>query len=569
MRASQTAFDPAPSLTLADALARFEQTAGKESVAAKQARGAVGTLCRIVRRPSTAIAASSLEIDRLLAEVPRAARRQGDKTVANIRARLKRWLLQVEKVDRPPRGAPLTDSWAALEARLTNPSLRKGLSRLIRYASWRRIEPAAVDDAVLAATAEMVRKVNWGRDVQPFLRQTVSRWNEAAETVPGWPRTRLTSAEQPPRARRLALDVLPTSFREDVDRYLDWLSGRDRLADDGPARPAAPATLRIRREHLRLAASRLAEHLGTPERVTSLALLVEPANVRAILDRYLSDSEERRLTSFLEGLAATLLAVARTWVRVADADLEQLRKLRRRVATHSNGLTEKNRHLIRQLEDPAVRLKWLELPATLAHQAATVRLSPARRLQRMQIALAIELLLTAPMRMKNLVGLRLGRHVREPTGRQGDVLIVLEEGETKNSQPIEYVLGDRSKALLFRYLDEYRSKARPSLHGWLFVRLDGTRVPDAALRDGISKTVQREIGIAMTPHQFRHAAAAILLDARPGALDLVKDLLGHRSIKTTSHFYAGMRTPAAAREYGRILEMNRTRKGRGSGGSRD
>lgn len=184
------------------------------------------------------------------------------------------------------------------------------------------------------------------------------------------------------------------------------------------------------------------------------------------------------------------------------------------------------------------------------------------------MALAIELLLAAPMRMKNLAGLRLGLHLREPTGRQGDVLIVLDEDETKNAQPIEYELGDRTKALLYQYLDEYRRKARPSREGWLFVRLDGSRVPDAALRDGITKVVKREIGIPMTPHQFRHAAAAIVLDARPDALGLVKDLLGHRSIKTTSHFYAGMRTRVAVREYGSILESSRSGKTPPFGGRR-
>ena len=44
----------------------------------------------------------------------------------------------------------------------------------------------------------------------------------------------------------------------------------------------------------------------------------------------------------------------------------------------------------------------------------------------------------------------------------------------------------------------------------------------------------------------------------PGALGLVSDLLGHRNIKTTANFYAGMRTREAAREFDRILERHRT-----------
>ena len=62
----------------------------------------------------------------------------------------------------------------------------------------------------------------------------------------------------------------------------------------------------------------------------------------------------------------------------------------------------------------------------------------------------------------------------------------------------------------------------------------------------------------MTPHQFRHVAAAVALDVHPGAIALVRDLLGHRNIKTTANFYAGMRTREAACEFDRILERSRT-----------
>ena len=96
--------------------------------------------------------------------------------------------------------------------------------------------------------------------------------------------------------------------------------------------------------------------------------------------------------------------------------------------------------------------------------------------------------------------------------------------------------------------------------GWLFVDLKGARRPDGTMRDGISKAVRREIGVEITPHQFRHLAAAILLDARPGAINLVRDLLGHKNIKTTINFYAGMRSREAGREYDRILAASRGKK---------
>ena len=63
--------------------------------------------------------------------------------------------------------------------------------------------------------------------------------------------------------------------------------------------------------------------------------------------------------------------------------------------------------------------------------------------------------------------------------------------------------------------------------------------------------------VRITPHQFRHLAAAIALDARPDGIGLVKDLLGHKNVKTTVAFYSGMRTREAAREYDKILATAR------------
>jgi integrase len=174
-------------------------------------------------------------------------------------------------------------------------------------------------------------------------------------------------------------------------------------------------------------------------------------------------------------------------------------------------------------------------------------------LQKIQIALAIRLLLSAPIRLKNLAMLELNVSLQWPTGRAGDALIVLRRNETKNELPLEYPLEGPTKDLLHEYLDRYRCHVTLTGREWLFVRHNGKAVPDDALRDGIIKAIDRELGIHMTPHQFRHVAASIYLNAHPGAIGLVRDLLGHRNIKTTSHFYAGMRTREAVREYDRLL----------------
>ena len=206
----------------------------------------------------------------------------------------------------PPHGTALSANWAELYGKLTELRLHHGLSRFIRIASFRGIAPEQVDDAFLQEVLRSVKTINWGRDTLPFWRKTVMLWNEAIDSVPGWPPQRLTPPPESPRTRHLRLDDLPATFRQDLAAYLNWASGVDRFADDAPTTPLKASTLRQRQEHLRLAASTLATCLGSPLQVERLAMLVMPANMRAILSRYLAATEDQQPTTFIRRLAVTL-----------------------------------------------------------------------------------------------------------------------------------------------------------------------------------------------------------------------------------------------------------------------
>jgi integrase len=73
------------------------------------------------------------------------------------------------------------------------------------------------------------------------------------------------------------------------------------------------------------------------------------------------------------------------------------------------------------------------------------------------------------------------------------------------------------------------------------------------IRVAIQRSVLRYVGIKITPHQFRHLAAKIILDSNPGAYELVRQLLGHKSSKTTTKFYAGIDTRRAGRAHADLI----------------
>ena len=71
----------------------------------------------------------------------------------------------------------------------------------------------------------------------------------------------------------------------------------------------------------------------------------------------------------------------------------------------------------------------------------------------------------------------------------------------------------------------------------------------------ITVRIQKAIGLRITVHQFRHAAAAIYLKHRPGDYETVRRLLGHRDIQTTIRFYCGLETMQATQHFGKLIRQ--------------
>jgi integrase len=69
----------------------------------------------------------------------------------------------------------------------------------------------------------------------------------------------------------------------------------------------------------------------------------------------------------------------------------------------------------------------------------------------------------------------------------------------------------------------------------------------------ITEQVLKAVGIRITAHQFRHAAAAIILRHDPGNYEFVRRVLGHTSLQTTTRFYIGLETTQATERFGRIV----------------
>jgi integrase len=444
--------------------------------------------------------------------------------------------------------AKLTEDWARLHEQLPSKMLRHSLSRLLHYCSAQGLAPEKVDDAVFERFQVALLESSLVKQPEKIVQRSKVCWNQAVDAVPGWPQHEL---DIPSRRNWYALPLaaFPASFAADVEAWLDRLGGSD-LTEDLPFRPVVPSSLAKRRRELRQLASALVHQGREPASITSLRDLVALDAARQALE-YVMARTGGKPTSQLASLSALLLGIARHWVGVDAKHEAKLKNLARRCRPRRGGMAAKNRAMLRQFEDPDTVLRLLTLPAQLVKGLEKEPRLSVHWARQVEMAVAIELLLVAPIRLGNLTNLNLDRHlIRVGAGAAARLHLWVPADEVKNNMDLEFPLPAETMELIELYL----TKARPVLEPrpecrTLFVGRAGGPRNQTALGTALTRLVERAVGVRVSPHQFRHLAGFLYLRQNPGSLEDVRALLGHHDLATTARFYAGMEGIAAARAY--------------------
>src|SRR6266403_1598860 len=85
---------------------------------------------------------------------------------------------------------------------------------------------------------------------------------------------------------------------------------------------------------------------------------------------------------------------------------------------------------------------------------------------------------------------------------------------------------------------------RGSNADWLFPGEAGEHKEKISFSSQIVDRVEKSTGLRITVHQF--LAGALILKHRPGEYELVRRLLGHKSVQTTIKFYLELETTQAS-----------------------
>lgn len=474
---------------------------------------------------------------------------------------------------------PLRPAWVECLNRLGGHKYdRNALIGIAKIGSVRGIPPERVHTMGETILTYLVERTLTVKPHKAFGR--VRRvWNRCCTTIENWPGQPFPAMTVAARSFILPLSAFQEIFRMDVAAFGDRLTATfldgpyeetpDPLGSGGsPPATSCPKPLRassaaLRQSHARWAASALVA-TGVPiEAVTSLACLVTPTERARDILRFLYERAGGKPSAAGMHVSEVLRMIARYHVCLPEQEIARMRRWAAPVKLTYKGMTPKNDARIRAAMLPSHESKLRELP-TAYLEAARELLAESPR-QACSLALrgtVIQLLSRRPLRLANLRGLRLDRHLQRDDPKRGRIThISVPPEETKNNRPISLPVARDIADVLEEWISRFRPvNASPDCL-YLFPG-DGTGnrpIGAQGLRDAVKSATKNYVGVELSPHQFRHLGARTLLDEFPGQYESVRQLLGNGSLQTIVRHYSGTEEEATARRFDEVI-LGRSRR---------
>ncbi|MGE0039167.1 MAG: tyrosine-type recombinase/integrase [Xanthobacteraceae bacterium] len=456
----------------------------------------------------------------------------------------------------PRCGTVVSPEWRSLRCRIKDWSQLAKLAGFIRFCSLKGVRPDEVDDETLVSYLRYRAETTALKADTKAHRAIARAWNKQIGVIAGWAKRLLTEPPLKTREGPHWADF-PIGIRQDLERYITYLSGKRRSVDGKRLQPCKAITLRTKRSDL-VAFAKMAVKSGVIaiEKLTSMRVLLHPDVAKPTLDAYWKAAGEQP-GSFTIDMPKKLIAAARALQCLDAAEIEVLEDMRSTLERYRpKGMTRKNRELVRQVLVSGVWADVVRLPAAMMAKARALQgTASLKAAMTAQLAVAIALLTVAPVRIKNLTSIRLTTHLNKPGGPGTPYWLTFEDEEVKNEEDLQFLISASRTALIDEYIQTFRPRlVRGRDDGAIFPGLKVGAKTEHGLSLQIIKRVWDEVGLRITPHQFRHAAVAIWLKHHPGDYETARRILGHRNIRTTIRFYSGLETIWATETFARLIE---------------
>lgn len=551
------AFVPADTLMFADIIARIAQCPEMSETRKRDLISGLTRVAKALGRTPAEVPADPKWLQPRLEKVMPAAIKLSERSWQNARSDARAALAWAGIVKRRDRAIEdLSPEWRALWQRVLaskDKSLSLALCRFTHFLNALGVSPDDVVQAHADSYLHALEADEISRSPQTAWRAAINAWNRATTRIEGWPQARLALPRRQQVYKRADED-LPAAFVTNLTALMQRMAEPDPFAEDGPVRPLRPASINSYTRQLKRFASELLDAGVPAQEITSVAALCDPERARIGLQAMYARNGNQ--TNRLMAEIAALLRNLAGRLDLGEAPRAQLAKLAKKLAKPAQrGMTRKNRERLRPLQDDKTYLKLLMLPEKLFARE-TGKTKPYLAALAREDALAIALLIHFPLRIKNIAGIHLDRHLQHMG--DGRVFLVMTEDDTKTGEHSEAELPGELVRMLKRHLATRTPLLCASGNPWLFPRRDGQGPVDPNhLSSRLKKRIRREVGIEMNAHLFRHLAAMIWLDARPGAYEAARRLLGHSASSHTINLYSGLEARSATNAFGQLLETRR------------
>jgi integrase/recombinase XerD len=176
---------------------------------------------------------------------------------------------------------------------------------------------------------------------------------------------------------------------------------------------------------------------------------------------------------------------------------------------------------------------------------------------RFRDGLMIALLGLIPLRHKNFAAMEIGRDLLKE-GKNWFIAIPPEETKTKIAMDFE--VPEILQPRLVTYLNHVRPRMlrRPGCAA-LWVSAKGGALSYSAVGPVVTRNTTQRLGVRISPHDARDAAATTWAIAAPDQIGVARDLLAHSDLRMTRH-YNRARGIEASRAHAQLLAKLRRRR---------
>ena len=510
-----------------------------------------------VHKPLQNIAADILTLRMLIDGINHVMAGISKKRLANIKVNVRRALRMFNGLPLNPAKEKRSFAWRSFLDACPEKWQAYTLAPFAGHCSACKIEPQDVSDKAVLGYTDHLNKECVLKNPGAINKRLAQTWNGLIEPL-GTSYKKLTIAYVA-TYQTTPIENYPAAFSADEQAYFKLLAASDSLDHDAPALKLRPMSLRNIKASIRQCAQALQNSGVQIKNITSLSVLVDAENFKAIM-RQFAKQNGGEFPSWL-GIthAAQLVLIASRYVKLSEAEVKKLREMKAKVTQPDTGYSLRNSTRLAQFDDDRVLDRLLNLPQSLMARACANETDSHRAAMLAMFAVAIELLLSWPLRMRSLASLNIDEDFQWiGKGKKESIYVHIPPEKTKNREPLEADLGPTLTKMIARYLQFFRGRLASDPGPWLFPKWTGGHRDPGNLGEDLKYVIYKETGIEMHAHLFRHLALELIGRISPQNMEHGRLLLGHRRSETTRRVYALRKGKHATAHYQKnVLGMYR------------